>query len=84
MVSGIELTTKQRAKIKRSIKALNDVRKEIELNNVGSDINWFLEDCGNLNLMNGNTHDLGSNHGGANFEGVIEVFDLDSAGGGGW
>lgn len=81
---SIELTTKQRSKIKRAVKALNDARKEIELDNAGSDINWFLEDCGNLNLMNGNTHDLGNNNGSANYGNVIEVFDLDNAGGGGW
>lgn len=83
-MSDIELTSKQRSKIKRALKSLEDVRKEVELDNASSDINWYLEDCGNLNLMSGNSHDLSATNHQQNTDCVIEVFDFYNAGGGGW
>lgn len=80
-MNDIELTAKQRARINRAIKALNEVRLEISTENNHANINWYLEGLSNLNLMNGYTHD---NRGHPRHEGVIELFHLDSASGGGW
>jgi len=80
-MAGIQLTAKQLSKIKRAIKALNDVRKEIQHNNPDNDINWYLEECNNLNLMEEQPHNemLKAQH-----DSVIDVFELDDASGGGW
>lgn len=80
-MSQIDLTTKQRNKIKRAIKALNDVRAELEVENPDNYLNWYLEDNNNLNLMEDHSHTDGEV---ANYDAVIGCFNLDSAGGGGW
>jgi hypothetical protein len=86
-MSVITLTTKQRSKIKRAIKALNDVRRELQNDNNDCDVQWYLEDSGNLNLMSGDSHDetSGSGYGDTSRQDrVIAIFDLDNAGGGAW
>jgi len=80
-MSDIELTKKQNAKIQRAVKALNDVRKEIQRENPDYYLNWYLEDSNNLNLMEDHSHTGGDV---ANFDAVIECFNLELAGGGGW
>ncbi|HAS8195733.1 TPA: hypothetical protein I7682_17785 [Vibrio vulnificus] len=80
----IKLTPKQKARIQMAVKALNEVRAELEpQTNLEGGINWYLEDCGNLCLMEGNTHasDYKSS---PRHNGVIAVFNLDNASGGGW
>ena len=80
----ITLTTKQYQKINRAVKALNDVRKELEPQcKLPGGINWYLEDTGNLCLMDGDTHCDGL-QAKPRRNGVIEVFYLDNASGGGW
>lgn len=76
----IYLTTKQTAKIKRALKALEDVRQEVA-SETGGDIQWYLEDCGNLCLMNGNSHDENQN---PRQDAIIEIFNMKSASGGAW
>jgi hypothetical protein len=84
-MTDITLTTKQRNKIKRAIKALNDVRQELQNQNGDCDIQWYLEDSGNLNLMSGDSHDEdGGNGETSRQDRVIALFDLDNAGGGAW
>lgn len=86
-MNTIEITPKQRAKIKRALKALEDVRNEISTapnNTVNSDegINWYFEDGGNLILMNGPSHSgltATSQH-----DNAIETFDFPKSSGGGW
>lgn len=56
-MADIELTSKQHNKIKRAVKALNDVRDELQLENPDHDLMWYLEDCANLNLMEGESHE---------------------------
>lgn len=80
-MSKVQLTAKQKAKIKRAIKSLNDVNEEIQTDNSDKYINWYLEDNDNLNLMEDYSHD---GNGSANHDAVIEVFNLDNSGGGGW
>jgi len=80
-MSDIEITTKQHNKIKRAIKSLNDARDEIQSENPDYNINWYLEDSDNLNLMEGESHIGGEI---ANHDAVIELYDFKSAGGGGW
>lgn len=80
-MSDIQLTTKQASKVERAIKALNDVRREVEKANQGCDINWYLEDTANLHLMSGLSHD--DQHK-ARHDAVIASFTLDEASGGGW
>ena len=82
-MTEVELTSKQQAKIKRAIKALNDVRKEIELENKESDIGWYLEGSGSLHLTNGETHDW-KNEAEPLQESILASFELDKSGGGGW
>lgn len=81
-MSNIELTTKQRSKINRAIKALNDTRKEVQNENPDIEIHWYLEGKDNLNLVRGNTHE-GIN-GDAQYDNVIDLFYLDNSSGGGW
>jgi hypothetical protein len=82
-MSNIKLTASQRAKIKRCVKGLNDVRREIQEENLSIKINWYLEDNDNLNLMGGQTHtDDSSYH--PQYENVIEHFTLEVASGGAW
>lgn len=81
-MSDIEITAKQRNKIKRCIKGLNDVRREIQNENPSIDINWYLEDNDNFNLMGGESHS--GVEASANQSNVIEWFNLERASGGGW
>jgi len=81
-MSDVELTAKQRSKIKRCVKGLNDVLAELQEQNPDNEMQWYLEDTANLNLMDGDSHVEPRQQ--ANYEGVIEIFTLDSASGGGW
>jgi hypothetical protein len=86
-MSDVVLTTKQRNKIARAVKALNDVRREIDSENSDCDVQWYLENSGNLNLMSGDSHDddSGSGYGDTSRQDrVIALFDLHMASGGGW
>ncbi len=85
-MTSIVLTPKQRAKIKRAVKALNDVRKEVEQTNKcePEGILWYLEDSENLNLMDGMSHDNGVYGEPSRQHAVIDVFNLDKSSGGGW
>lgn len=76
------LTTKQRNKIKRALKSLEEVRKEIE-QDTEDKVMGYLEDCGNLNLMDGQSHTEG--YGSCARRGaVIECFTFLESSGGGW
>ena len=84
---SILLTSKQRGKIKRAVKALNDVRRELDNENGDCNVQWYLENSGNLNLMSGDSHDetSGSGYGDTSRQDrVIALFDLEYSGGGGW
>ncbi len=85
-MTDIVLTPKQKAKIKRAVKALNDVRKEVEQTNncEPEGILWYLEDSENLNLMDGMSHDNSTYGEPSRQDAVIDVFNLDKASGGGW
>jgi hypothetical protein len=83
-VSDIELTSKQHRKIKNAVKALNDVRAELQKENPDTHINWYLESSDNLNLMDGDSHDTSFNDGNQLYDNVIELYDLKCASGGGW
>jgi hypothetical protein len=83
-MSDIELTISQDRKIKRAIKALNDVRAELASANPDNHISWYLEGSDNLNLMSGDSHDMSNDQGGQNYDNVIATYDLDNASGGGW
>ena len=80
-MNKIELTNAQDRKIKRAIKALNDVRAELASDNPDNYVNWYLEDNENLNLMNGDSH---SGQGVPNYDNVIGLYNLKMASGGGW
>lgn len=49
--------------------------------NPSNDIQWYLEDCGNLHLMEDNTHDYS---GDARQDRVITHNELVNSSGGGW
>ncbi len=80
----IKLTPAQKRKINSAVKALNKVRSDLQRENPEYYINWYLEDCGNLNLLEGDSHDLADTYGAASQNNIIETFDLDHSGGGGW
>jgi hypothetical protein len=85
-MSNITLTTKQRSKIKRAIKALNDVRQELQNENGDCEVQWYLEESGNLNLMSGDSHvfsncDVDED---SRQDRVIELFEFENATGGAW
>ena len=71
----------QRSKIDQAVKSLNDVRAELQRENPGKNINWYLEDFCNLNLMEDESHDI---NGDANQDAAIDRFHLDYASGDGW
>ena len=81
-MSDIKLTKKQDAKIRRAVKALNDVREELQEENPESSMNWHLEDSNNLNLMQGDSHDMKT--GERQRDNVIKCYDLWHSSGGGW
>lgn len=81
-MADIELSQAQKRKITSAVKALNKVRAELQTENPDYDINWYLEDCGNLNLLEGDSHDLLD--GRAAQDNVIAVYDLEYSSGGGW
>lgn len=56
-MANVTLTKSQKAVITRAINLLNKVRQEIQLENPDYDINWYLEDCGNLCLLENPSHD---------------------------
>ena len=80
-MADIALSPAQRRKIKRAVTALNEVRLELQTDNPDYDINWYLEDTSNLNLMEESSH---GHDGSPQHDKVIESFYLDNAGGGGW
>lgn len=82
-MAEITLTIAQHRKIKSAVNALNKVRVELQKDNPDHFINWYLEDCGNLNLLEGDTHDE-CNGGVARQDNVIAMFDLPCSSGGGW
>lgn len=51
----MSLTKIQKAKIQKALDSLEGVRAKLAVD--GKDINWYLEDNGNLCLMDGETHD---------------------------
>jgi hypothetical protein len=84
-MAEINLTKAQKDKITKAIKALNDVRKELQKQNPDKDINWYLEDSDNLNLMEEESHkESGGNGFNANYDAIIHTFNLDNSSGGGW
>ena len=82
-MSDVSLSKKQVARIKRLVTGLNNVRKEIQLENPDHCINWYLEDCGNLNLLKGESHS-GGYGAEALYENVLLTVDLEESAGGGW
>jgi hypothetical protein len=85
-MNTITLTKEQKAKINRALKALEDVRRDVQTSpenkaNPIEGINWYLEDCGNLCLMNGPTH---GKHDAPQYDNVIESFNFPESSGGGW
>ena len=82
-MASVILSVKQKNKIRRAVKALNDVREELQRYNPDNDINWYLEDCGSLYLMEDNPHsdDLAQT---ARQDRVILHSSLDNSSGGGW
>lgn len=81
-MSEFELSKKQKAKISRAIKSLNDVRREFEIDNPDApSVSWYLEDSENLNFMSDASHD---DKGNANYDAVLGLWNLDGADGGGW
>lgn len=82
-MASITLTTKQKRKIELAIKALNEVRAEIQQENPDNYINWYLEDNDNLNLLEDVSHNHDS-RGSSNQDAVIATFDLKHSTGGGW
>ncbi len=82
-MADIELTPSQKRKITSAVKALNKVREDLQRENPDYYINWYLEDCGNLNLLEGDSHDA-ENYGASQSDNSIEVWDLEHSTGGGW
>ncbi len=82
MDSKIELTTKQRSKARRALKALMDIRDEVQEANPDNEVFWYYEGDGNFHLMDGPTH-LGMD-GIPNFDGIIETIPVIHFDGGGW
>lgn len=83
-MSELTLTKAQLKKIKAAIKSLNDVRQELQDENPDFDINWYLEDSNNLNLMECNSHNMGSWRGEPMQGGIMHTFYLHKSSGGGW
>lgn len=83
-MADIELTPAQKRKITSAIKSLNKVREELQRENPDYHINWYLEDCGNLHLLEGDSHELADTYGAAAQDKVIHLFDLEHSSGGGW
>ena len=82
-MADIELTPAQKRKINSAVKALNKVRADLQRENPEYYINWYLEDCGNLNLLEGDSHNI-ENGQSSQESAVIEVWDLEHSAGGGW
>ncbi len=82
-MADIELTPAQKRKITSAIKSLNKVREELQRENPDYYINWYLEDCGNFHLLEGDSHDE-ENYGDSQSDKSIEVWDLRHSTGGGW
>ena len=81
-MAEIELTNKQDSKIKRAVKALNEVRAELQKDNPDNNINWYLEAGDNFNLMEDESHDECMST--ARHDRVIKEYQLKNASGGGW
>ena len=82
-MSDIELTSKQYNKASRAVKALNDVRKEVERENETDDngITWYLASGGSLHLLNGLSHDKNEQK---RPDRIIDTFYIDNADNGDW
>lgn len=83
-MADIELSKAQKRKITSAVKALNKVRAELQRENPDYDINWYLEDSGNLNLLEGAPHNLEDTYGAGLQVNVIDTFNLEDSSGGGW
>ncbi len=82
-MADIELTLAQKRKINSAVRALNKVRSDLQRENPEYYINWYLEDCGNLNLLEGDSHNV-EDLGFTVKDNIIEAFDLEDSSGGGW
>ena len=82
-MEDFKMTPLQRGQITRAINTLNRVRRELEKNNPDApNVNWYLEDCGNFNLMSDDSHTgLGAER---NKGAVVSTWDLRNSSGGGW
>lgn len=82
-MSEFKITPQQKAAITRAVNTLNRVRGELEKNNPDApNVNWCLEDCGNLILMSDETH---TGQGAESNEGaVVSTWDLRNSSGGSW
>ena len=86
MPTDIVLTKKQINKVKRALKALEEVRHEVESEIESPEfnrVNWYLEDSCNLCLMDGESH-TDERNGNARQDFAIHRFDFTNASGGGW
>ena len=82
-MSEFNITPAQKAAITRAVNSLNKVRAELEEDNPDApNVSWYLEDCGNLNLMSDDSHTGGYLN--ANRAAVEGVWDLANSSGGGW
>jgi hypothetical protein len=84
-MAEITLTKAQKDKIKKAIKSLNDIRDELQVQNPDKYINWYLEDSNNLNLLENESHkESGGNGFAADYDTIIDTFNLWHSSGGGW
>lgn len=76
----IQLTKAERAKIDKAINTLNEVLSSLQEKHPETDMNWFLHDMENLNLMQGPSHIKDR----PNRDAVVGKWFLMGASGGAW
>ena len=81
-LTTVELTTKQSNKVKRAMKALDDVWEEVAKENPDlPELHWYVEAEGSLNLMSEYSNDM--KYGGG-YDHIIENWNFRHLDCGGW
>lgn len=84
-MSEFKITPLQKGQITRAVNTLNRVRAELEKNNPDApNVNWYLEDCGNLCIMSDESHTGHGHRLTPNHDAVVQVWDLAKSSGGAW
>lgn len=82
-MSKIKLTPAEHKKIEKHVSGLNRILEDLQKKYPDFEMNWYLEDAGNFNLMSSESH-AGNGSCNPRYENIVDCYTLNNASGGGW